>query len=63
MAEPHYGAWDKKTGKSPNYPTGLSQDRAKKKQHRHGLVRHSLGTEQELGKHRDVSPMVRTFFF
>ncbi|XP_049372895.1 uncharacterized protein LOC125837871 isoform X2 [Solanum verrucosum] len=57
MAEPHYGAWDQKTGNSPNYPMGLSQDRAKKKQHRHGLACHSMGTEQKLGKHRDVSPM------
>ncbi|XP_015059103.1 uncharacterized protein LOC107005118 [Solanum pennellii] len=57
MAEPHYGVWDQKTGNSPNYPMGLSQDRTKKKQHRHGLARHSMGTEQELGKHRDVSPV------
>ncbi|KAK4356479.1 hypothetical protein RND71_025450 [Anisodus tanguticus] len=57
MAVPPYGAWDQKTGNIPNYPMVSSQDRAKKKQHRHGLARHILGTEQELGKHRDASPM------
>ncbi|MCD7465061.1 hypothetical protein HAX54_000476 [Datura stramonium] len=60
MAVPQYGAWDQKTGNDPNNPMALSQDRAKKKQRRHGLARHSLGTEQELGKHRDVSPMVNS---
>ncbi|XP_059315354.1 uncharacterized protein LOC132065818 [Lycium ferocissimum] len=56
-AAPQYGTWDQKSGNNPNYPMASSQDRAKKKQHRHGLARHSLGTEQELGKHRDASPM------
>lgn len=62
MAEPQYGAWDKKTGKNSNYPMVSPQDHAKKKRHRHSLARHSLGTAQELGKHRDVSPVVRNSF-
>ncbi|KAM3303642.1 putative protein isoform X1 [Capsicum chacoense] len=57
VAVPQNGARDHKTGNNPNYPMVFPQDHAKKKQHRHGLARHILGTEQELGKHRDASPM------
>ncbi|KAM3202533.1 putative protein isoform X2 [Capsicum annuum] len=57
VAVPQNGARDHKTGNNPNYPMVFPQDHAKKQQHRHGLARHSLGTEQELGKHRDASPM------
>ncbi|XP_009588911.1 uncharacterized protein [Nicotiana tomentosiformis] len=53
VAVPQYGARDQKTGDNPNYPTVFSQARAKKQQHK----QHSVGNEQDLGKHRDVSPM------
>ncbi|CAN4119802.1 unnamed protein product [Withania somnifera] len=57
LAVPQYGTRDQKTGNNPNFPTMSSQDHAKRKHHRHGLARHSLGTEQELVKHRGASPV------
>lgn len=60
---PQFGEWDQKSGGSPDYSKVSPQARANKKQHKHDSAHRSLGNEQELGKHREVSPRVRHAFF